>query len=147
MAEERFCDRLNALIKKQRYKLRELASDAGISINTLGNLRANTVQPRQSSIDALARCLGVSSEWLRTGRQTTEAPVVDDLASLKGWFGGTVLQTVEAVIKAEVRRQVADQLRELLDEQDVALLRKRLRAALAEHVAPPVSPVTSRRPR
>ncbi len=72
-----FGDRVNRLRKAQGLSWKELAAKVGTNVSSLSRWRRTGTGPRMESIVALSQVLGVTTDYLLTGRGQVRLPVSD----------------------------------------------------------------------
>jgi transcriptional regulator with XRE-family HTH domain len=88
--------------KAQRLTIEQLAERAGMSANYLGSVERGTVNPSVSTIQALARALGVASGEL-VGEVEQLSPSGRELAEMFDQLSSEMKRVVLPLLRAAVR--------------------------------------------
>lgn len=78
-----FMDRVESILKEKRLTQKELAEDLGLRRPTLSDWKKNGAVPAADICLRIAEYLGVSVEWLVTGKET--ALTSEEKTLLKQW--------------------------------------------------------------
>ena len=78
-----FMDRVESILKEKRLTQKELAEDLGLRRPTLSDWKKNGAVPAADICLRIADYLGVSVEWLVTGKET--ALTSEEKTLLKQW--------------------------------------------------------------
>ncbi len=78
-----FMDRVESILKEKRLTQKELAEDLGLRRPTLSDWKKNGAVPAADICLLIAEYLGVSVEWLVTGKET--ALTSEEKTLLKQW--------------------------------------------------------------
>lgn len=116
---EKLASRLTRLLKTVPNKS-QLARDSGVSRQTISDIASGLVKhPDIDTLEALAPLLGVTTEYLRTGRDPDEQPI-GAMPGLHSWLVQQRNQEerhIERVIEAEARRLLEERWESYLAER------------------------------
>ncbi|WP_411390721.1 XRE family transcriptional regulator [Pseudomonas sp. MPB23] len=90
-------DRMLAALHKKGWSLSELSRRTGVPQPTIHRIGAGvSANPRRESIEKIARALGVSAEWLWTGREGIPSKTTSaDISDISLWDENTPLMDDE----------------------------------------------------
>lgn len=114
-------DRIKATRQKLGWSQARLASEAGVSQSTIGNIESGFRQ-RPRELVSIAQALGVSPEWLETGRtqnkllELVQQGSAADVASVRGAV--EFLAAFAAQQRPTLRKNLGNLLVELLEHPD-----------------------------
>lgn len=116
-------DRIKATRQKLGWSQAHLAAEAGISQSTIGNIESGFRQ-RPRELVSIAQALGVSPEWLETGKTPTPNRLLElvrkdpapDMASVRGAV--EFLAAVAAQQRPTLRKNLGNLLVELIEHPD-----------------------------
>lgn len=114
-------DRIKATRQKLGWSQAHLAAEAGISQSTIGNIESGFRQ-RPRELVSIAQALGVSPEWLETGKtqnallELVQRGSAPDVASVRGAV--EFLAAFAAQQRPTLRKNLANLLVELVEHPD-----------------------------
>ena len=92
-----FAENLKNLLDMRDIQVKELSAETGISKNTLDNyLSGQKSIPNAENAIKIARCLGVSAEYLVTGKPASIALLHNDIKGIEKFENGSYKQAKPA---------------------------------------------------